>query len=155
MSNLKQYLSPTAQHLIEALVESASAKGLAEEFYSRADINALVNKFDADKAALEAYVLRFERKVRRLKNELRENHRSQESYPSPHTMAGYLAGIIETYLKQERTNEDRETAIAKIIERRLPGRNLKQIQPNVSTKDFELARSGGLPKNPLDPKDNG
>ena len=132
MSNLKQYLSPTAQHLIDALVESSGTKAATEDSYlsTRAEINAALEKFDADKAALEAYVLRFERKVRRLKNELREN--SQLAYPSPATMAGYLAGIIETYLKQERVNEGRETAIAKIIERRLPGTNLKQSTGRVT-----------------------
>lgn len=31
----------------------------------------------------------------------------------------YIAGIIETYIQQDRTDEDRETGIAKIIERRL------------------------------------
>jgi hypothetical protein len=31
----------------------------------------------------------------------------------------YIAGIIETYIKQNRTDEDREAGIAKIIERRM------------------------------------
>lgn len=31
----------------------------------------------------------------------------------------YIAGLIETYIKQNRADEDRETGIAKIIERRM------------------------------------
>jgi len=35
------------------------------------------------------------------------------------TWPKYIAGIIETYIKQNRTDEDREAGIAKIIERRM------------------------------------
>lgn len=54
--------------------------------------------------------------------------------PASNVWPQYLAGIIETYIKQNRTNEDREAGIAKIIERRLyclaaPGAAIDARQP--------------------------
>lgn len=64
-------ISVTAQRLINELVESAMSRAVAEERCTRAEINDAVNQFDADKAALERYVLRKERTIHRMKNELK------------------------------------------------------------------------------------
>lgn len=92
----KPELSAKARTLINELIQSTSSKTVAEDRYTGSVVNSMVKQYDADKAALKAYVLRLERTVHRTRNELKAA-KPEELVSALRAAEGFVAETVKQY----------------------------------------------------------